>query len=526
MALGAVQSGYAGTTYTYRRTTGSKEEFYSNISSAAQMIDGECKNDSKVIGLAMIPYGDTNVSYGMKAQYAAEYTPDNPVIQVTSNYGGEWVSYKVNVNEVDPRNASQIEMFALLSYSDDQGISDGESFGSYNRMKVYTDNAKMNGHWEGNDNWEDFINAKHDWIDIMTGMTEDYSHAGVYSQYLNAQKLLGTLSHFSIRHVDFDNLKIEDRSADMFSHYKLNIPKNVLKAWFEVSGEGGADGMDNDMFTHMSSVMLWRFEKYYNVDAVGDPIEAALKAAKEALQALEYPLTPELGVISEVRKELEEESAFYRSFIEKLEKLQENNGTENKVENTETTDKYENVADKADAADFMEFIRKRMEEILALIKNGGAEESFQIGNSSFTIKEWKEFLKQFDDMEDAIRELMREEFEKRTEETAQETEEETAGKKDSSENSEGVDALLSECTKCTYPNSTPGKEDTTYITWYTEEGIFCRKAGQSKGYEWSIRFENKEDYNRVIGFLDGLDKEANLRFAGNKNFWLNFLKNK
>lgn len=123
MALGAVQSGCAKTTYAYQQTTTMTEEFYSAISSAAQMT--EDKNDGRVIGLAMIPYGNMGVSYGMKAQYAPESTKDNPVIQVTSNYGGEWVSYKVNVSEVEPHNASQLEMFALLSYSDDQGLSDG-----------------------------------------------------------------------------------------------------------------------------------------------------------------------------------------------------------------------------------------------------------------------------------------------------------------------------------------------------------------------------------------------------------------
>lgn len=237
MALGVVQSGYAGTAYAYRRTTGMTEEFHSDIAPASQVTEDGSENDGKVIGLTMIPYGNTKESYGMKAQYAAESTPDNPVIQVTSNFGGKQEVYKVNVNDVDPRNASQLEMFALLSYSDDQGISDGGTFGSYHRMKTYADNAQMNGYWEGNENWDSFANAKHDWIAIMNRMTDDYSGAGVYSQYLSGQKLVEALSHFSIQHVDFDNLKIEDKSADTFSHYELNIPRDIWKAWLEVVGK-------------------------------------------------------------------------------------------------------------------------------------------------------------------------------------------------------------------------------------------------------------------------------------------------
>lgn len=538
MALGGVQAGYAQTTYAYRKTTTITEEFYSDISSAAQLT--EQKNNSKVIGLTMIPYGNTNESYGMKAQYAAESTPDNPVIQVASNYGGEWVSYKVNVNDVDPRNASQLEMFALLSYSDDQGISDGGTFGSYHQLKIYADNAQMNGYWEGNGNLDSFLNAKHDWITIINQMTDDYSQAGVYSQYLSGSKLAVTLSHFSVQHMDFDNLKIEDKSADTFSYYEMNIPGNILKAWLEVAGESGA-GMDNDMFSHMTSVMIRRFSKYQEGCATGNSIEAALKSAREALQALEYPLTSELAGISGIQEELEEERAFYQSFIEKLKILQkEQNGEDGKVENTKAADDADG-ADTTEVIDFMEFIRKRMEEIFVMVKNGDTEASFQIGNSSFTIKEWEEFLEKFDAIEDAIRELMREEQEKRTGEAAEaeaaETTTGTAGKTEaagkagaargkavSSETVEGINALVSESTKCTYPSSVPEQEDTMYITWYTEEGIFCRKAGQSEGYEWSINFENKEDYLKVMEFLDRFDREDNLRFAAHENFWQDFLK--
>lgn len=532
MALGAVQSGYAGETYAYRRRNSAREEFYGDISSAVQMMEDESENDSKVIGLAMIPYGDSNVSYGMKARYAAESTPEDPVIQVAVGCGGEQVSYKVNVNEVDPRNASQLEIFALLSYSDDQGISDGGTFGSYHRMKIYADNAQMNGYWEGNENWDDFVNAKHDWIDIITRITDDYSQAGVYSQSLNGQKLNETLSHFSIQHVDFDNLKIVDKTADAFSHYELNIPGNVLKAWLEAVGEMGGDRIDNDMYSHMTFALIRRFSQVREEDPAGDPIEAALRAAREAMQELGYQLAPELEGLSEVQRELENERAFYQSFVQKLEKLREN-GTEENVKNIKTAGKSDD-AEEAEDIDLMQLLRERMEEIFVMVKNGDTEPSFQIGNSSFTVKEWERFLERFDDIEDAIRELMRERIEKRTIEEGEAAEREAASIEAAGEAADGsmtfskaieeINMLISESTKCTYPASTPGQEDIMYITWYTEEGIFCRKAGQREGYEWSVYFEGKEDYSRVMEFLGRFDREDNLRFAAHENFWQDFLK--
>ncbi len=215
-----------------------------------------------------------------------------------------------------------------------------------------------------------------------------------------------------------------------------------------------------------------------------------------------------------------------QSFIRKLEKLQENSVADN-VKNTD-------AAGRSDGA--MQLIRERMEEISVMIQKGDTEPSFQIGNSSFTIKEWEKFLERFDDAEDVIRELMRERIEKQTGEAAErkaasiEAAEESAerkaaskGEKESAEAMEGISALVSESTKCTYPSSVPEQEDIMYITWYTEEGIFCRKAGQSEGFEWSIHFEHNEDYIKVMDFLGRFGREDNLRFAAHENFWRDFL---
>ena len=67
-----------------------------------------------------------------------------------------------------------------------------------------------------------------------------------------------------------------------------------------------------------------------------------------------------------------------------------------------------------------------------------------------------------------------------------------------------TEMIVSESTSCTYPTDSSNGEDVLHITWYTEEGIYCRKAGQTEGYEWSISFENKEQYNKVMEFIGQL----------------------
>jgi hypothetical protein len=81
----------------------------------------------------------------MKAKYAECSTQDNPVIYVETNYGGKTVSYNVNINEVDPNNASRLEMFALCSYADDVGIGDDSTFGTYKTLCSYMEMANHNG---------------------------------------------------------------------------------------------------------------------------------------------------------------------------------------------------------------------------------------------------------------------------------------------------------------------------------------------------------------------------------------------
>lgn len=71
--------------------------------------------------------------------------------------------------------------------------------------------------------------------------------------------------------------------------------------------------------------------------------------------------------------------------------------------------------------DYQRIISERRNEIYEKLKNGDTEESFQIGGSSFTEKEWDKLLAELDDITEERREAMREEHEKRYAETVKET---------------------------------------------------------------------------------------------------------
>ena len=167
-------------------------------------------------------------------------------------------------------------------------------------------------------------------------------------------------------------------------------------------------------------------------------------------------------------------------------------------------------------------IQEKIKELLEKIEKGEFAPSLPIGAGSFTMEEWDEWLEQFDKQQEVIRQQMREE----TGSTERPQEPEKTGVTTKEEEVPDLEALVSESTVCTYPSSEPGEEDVKYITWYTEEGIFCRKAGQQSDYEWMIPFTSPEQYEKVMEFLEDFSGMKNLRFAAHENFWQDFLADK
>lgn len=185
-----------------------------------------------------------------------------------------------------------------------------------------------------------------------------------------------------------------------------------------------------------------------------------------------------------------------------------------------STGKNEGIKKDYTKKEMFEIIAERKQEIYEKVKNNDTETSFQIGSQSFTIKEWDKLLKQFDLAEEKIKEQMQTEQEKRQKEATTK-----ANRLETEENNISVmDSLVTESTVCTYPEADEQETAKMYITCYTEEGIFCREAGQTEGYLWKIAFENTSQYDKVMKFLDELKADTDYRFAAREDFWRDFLK--
>lgn len=174
---------------------------------------------------------------------------------------------------------------------------------------------------------------------------------------------------------------------------------------------------------------------------------------------------------------------------------------------------------------FSEMICDRKEEFYVKVKNGTMEPSIPIGAGSYTEKEWDKILKRFDAVQEALREaagLETDEAKERSREKAADkvadVTDTVVDKEEEDEEETGADLLLAQYVTCTYPAEDPEEEDDVYIIIYDSEGIRClnKTTGQ---YEWSIRFTDECQLDKVKTIMGGLSASDDLASACREGFW-------
>ena len=235
---------------------------FASMGSATSL--SESSDNGKRIGLTAVG----NVGY--IAMYADSSTEQDPIVKVGD--------YEVRVKDVDPNNATKMEMFALMSYMDDKGLTNNTGMKSFNKMTAYSSQAEYNGYCSGIYDENAAWTVERDWIGILGNAKETFfSIPQTYNQGLECEKIIEN-----------------------------------LKKWSDTSSDD---------------------------------------------------------------------------------------------ENT----------------DYQKILSERKNEIYEKVKNGDTEESFQLGGSSFTEKEWDKLLAEVDDITEEMREAMRDEHEKRFAEAVKET---------------------------------------------------------------------------------------------------------
>ncbi|RKI39316.1 hypothetical protein D7V86_17320 [bacterium D16-51] len=166
---------------------------------------------------------------------------------------------------------------------------------------------------------------------------------------------------------------------------------------------------------------------------------------------------------------------------------------------------------------FSQLVKDKKTEYFAKIQSGSFEHSIQTGSGSYTETEWRKLLKGFDAAEAKLRESAT-----GTKNEIRETNHIETPDEDNETKEKNMEMLFAEFTTAIYPSGKKDIPDDIYYTFYTSDGIYCRKQGQSE-LEWQIQFEDKSQYEKVMSYLKGLDSKNNLRFACHENFWQDFL---
>ncbi len=180
--------------------------------------------ENSLLGKIELKSADSDTTCVMTAKYAENSTEADPVILVTAEQDGKQVSYQVHVNDVDTRNATAVEMFALCSYADAAGWSFGKE-NSFQMLKDFVKNAPgMN--INGIDSYaiENLVGGKKDWVKAVEKTMEEHGRKnGGEIQFQEGIKLLGIFYKAGA------DENLEDGSEAVFSPEKIEGYLGVLR---------------------------------------------------------------------------------------------------------------------------------------------------------------------------------------------------------------------------------------------------------------------------------------------------------
>ncbi|MGN0484031.1 MAG: hypothetical protein ACI4HI_10815 [Lachnospiraceae bacterium] len=91
----------------------------------------------KDLGIGFLTVG--NVGYGMSAEQIRKGNLDDVVVRVKiTKDKNQFETYDVNLSEVNPSNATAIEMFAFCQYADANGTGVKSTWGSWHTLKAFS----------------------------------------------------------------------------------------------------------------------------------------------------------------------------------------------------------------------------------------------------------------------------------------------------------------------------------------------------------------------------------------------------
>ena len=261
-----MRTGAIGQTTDYYGTSGnvSKDKAYVPIAEQMDKVSAkqqDISSKSGILGLTVI--GNT----GYTARYADTSTTENPIIRVGD--------YEVNIHEVDPTNATELEIFALISYMEDAGIIERRGISSFSKVKAYAASTESDEVRAGLYDENAFLTKKRNWTEILKDAGNNFANIPeTYSQAVECRKIV---AHFEKWNSDAGSReKLRDAIADYVDSHKLTSKElKEEKDWRELSEDEWDKLLENiDEYIESVQEYLKQMKKLQD--------EAAQKAAADA----------------------------------------------------------------------------------------------------------------------------------------------------------------------------------------------------------------------------------------------------
>ena len=194
---------------------------FASMGSATSL--SESSDNGKRIGLTTVG----NVGY--IAMYADSSTEQDPIVKVGD--------YEVRIKDVNPNNATNMEMFALMFYMDDKGLTNNTGMKSFNKMTAYTSQAEYNEYCRGISDENAAWTVERDWIGILGNAKETFfSNPQTYNQGLECKRIIENLKKWSDTSFDDENTDYQKILSERKSEIYEKLKNGETEESFQIGG--------------------------------------------------------------------------------------------------------------------------------------------------------------------------------------------------------------------------------------------------------------------------------------------------
>lgn len=139
--------------------------------------------------------GNGNINnLSLSAKYSNNSSINCPIITVTINSNNITEETNININNINPDNATEAEIFAYCKYIESKLPSSPIFFAVYDKLNQFRNMAENKNIFDIPYTSTDFLNIKKNWTSMIDSVNKTYMNNGDYYNFIDGKKLEGIFS--------------------------------------------------------------------------------------------------------------------------------------------------------------------------------------------------------------------------------------------------------------------------------------------------------------------------------------------